>query len=136
MTHHRATETDSVQAVKAAFSTVDTDSPVDFDGVYRRAARKRRARRTMRIVPLAAAAILALGAIPVANRSIERRRLLEEAVAYQTELIFSSSNTQVGVPATSWTGEAWPDVGSTAYSVTDAGGEGSWWLSPVDSHSY
>lgn len=141
MTHHKtintgANNTDSAQAVKVALSTVDSHAPVDFGAIYRRAARKKQAKRITRIVPLAAAALLALGAIPLANRSIERQRLLEEAVAYQTELIFSNSDTRTSPWATSWTGETWQDVGSTAYSVTDTGAGGSWWLSPVDSQSY
>lgn len=127
---------DTGKAVKAAYAGVGSNSRVDFDAVYRRAARKKQARRVSRLVPLAAAALLVLTAIPLVNRRIEERRLLEEAIAYQTELIFSSTGADSGLPGAPWIDDPWSAGGTDIYFATASGEGGSWWLSPVDSQSY
>lgn len=107
-------------AMHRAFAAAPS-ADVDFADVYARARRKSRRRRAIRLLPPAAAAvfILSIGA-PILGDVLAERALLAEAVAYQTEQLFSDTSWELTVGTQTIEPES-----------TDP-----WWLTPVGTSSY
>jgi hypothetical protein len=136
MSGRAGTETNVTQKVREAFAGVGGGEPVDFTGVYRRAACRRRGRRVRRLLPLAAAAVLVFATLPFAGRRMEQRRLFREAVAYQTELIFESSVIGTSPAGIDWPSDLFRETTVESYHASESGDFGSWWLAPVEPSSY